>query len=173
MVEALEPTHQLYLKALAGYLDQHITPEFVEAEALFAKGVVSRKHWAKLFCLDEIVVTVEHGQAVAFVSVICPIPNDDFLVLYCWSWAFDGKFFRREAELRIPWPSKNDVTAITDLQVYPLKYAKAGLEDKLRNRGERFWGCRGRKYVSYDVPLSGMEIQIVRHHFSGSSQYVH
>ncbi len=159
--EALETTHQNHLKALGSFLQEHLSQEFAEADALFKQGRVTREHWTKLFRPDEVVVTMENGHQVGLVSLSCPVLKDNHLSLHCWSWSFEGTFFRREVELTIPWPSKSEPIDITDLDVYPLKYAKGGLEDRLRSRGERFWACRDRRYVSYEVPLQGMEVQIV------------
>jgi hypothetical protein len=38
---------------------------------------------------------------------------------------------------------------ISDLMIYPVKFAENGLESTLRARGEVFWKCRLRNYVSY------------------------
>jgi len=64
------------------------------------------------------------------------------------------------------------VKAITDLQVYPLDRATYQLRDELRSRGETFWACRSRKFLNYDVPLQGMEVQIVMFLRSNNQQRV-
>jgi hypothetical protein len=77
---------------------------------------------------------------------------------------FDEQFFKEDVKMDIRWPSGGEVLFITSLRVYPLKYATKEMELKLRKRGEVFWTCRSRKFVSYDVPLQGMEEQIVSGH---------
>jgi hypothetical protein len=67
-------------------------------------------------------------------------------------WSFDGTFQKRVEQLNIGYlPSSSiiEVFSIADLSFYPIKYAKAGLEDALRARGMMFWKCRLRNYVSY------------------------
>lgn len=48
-----------------------------------------------------------------------------------------------------PW-STRDVKPIQSLTVYPLRYARATLERELHVRGEKFWSCREKIYVSYE-----------------------
>ncbi|KAF2833898.1 P-loop containing nucleoside triphosphate hydrolase protein [Ophiobolus disseminans] len=156
----LKISHRSHVDALHTYLLSRLGPAYLEAETLFARGSVDRQHWAKLFRPGAVVVTVKNGQPVAFICESCPTQSNGRLLLQCWSWAFDGKFFQNKVVLNISWPSGNDIVAITDLQVYPLEYAVAGLDNELRARGEVFWACRSRKFVNYDVPLEGMEVQI-------------
>ncbi|KAI1611002.1 hypothetical protein EDD36DRAFT_309518 [Exophiala viscosa] len=89
-----------------------------------------------------------------------------------WHWAFDGNFQREhsshyfdiEVEKVDKWDNATSSSAwqkrrmeepkpkeseITDLQVFPIKYANADLVDTLRKRGSTFWKCRNRRLVSY------------------------
>ena len=157
----LKPSLVPHLKALASYLAERVSPEYADAEAMFDVGVVDRHHWAKLFRPGAVIVTLDGGQHVAHICKTSPKPSSNRLHVSCWCWAFDGSFFQRDVLLDIPWPSDSDTTALTDLSAYPLVYAKTGVENELRARGEVFWACRLRKFVNYDVPLGGMEVQIV------------
>jgi hypothetical protein len=161
MSKVLDRSHQVHLETLSDYLDKRLTDDYDEAAALFEAGLVTQKHWDKLFCADEIVVTIRDGQSRAFTIMSSPLHHSDALALQCWSWEFDGSFFRKDSTLRISWPSKSNCIPITELSVYPLRYAEKGLEEKLQSRGQTFWACRKRKYISYDVPLQGLSVQIV------------
>jgi len=164
--------YQSHLEALHDYVAQRLGTEHAEAEALFAKGLVNEKHWDKLYRPGAVVVTFENEQPLAYVSKMSPDISNNALQLQCWSWAFDGKFFRKSRVFNIPWPSDTIVKAITDLQVYPLDRATYQLRDELRSRGETFWACRSRKFLNYDVPLQGMEVQIVMFLRSNNQQRV-
>jgi hypothetical protein len=157
----LDIPNQLHLETLYRYLDEHLAAEYEEAELLFRKGIASRMHWAKLFRPNEVVVTMENEQPRAYLSTVCPSPDSNTLVLQCWSWEFDGRFWRNQTDLRIQWPSYADTVSITQLGAYPLRFDQTGLEERLKRRGTEFWSCRKRKLISYDVPLHGMELQIV------------
>ncbi|KAH5442997.1 hypothetical protein HBI23_131260 [Parastagonospora nodorum] len=137
-----------HLRVLSRYLDERLGPIFAEAEALFERGLSTREHWAKLFYPGAVIVTHEHGEPQAYLCTSWPTTIDGSLRVNCWSWAFDGKFFKNEAVLVVSWPSDSDTIHITDLHTYPLRHAH-----------EIFWACRFRKFVNYDVPLEGMEVQ--------------
>jgi serine/threonine protein kinase len=136
--------------------------QYTEAKEPFKHGEVNRKYWAKLFCPGTVVVSYESNEPEAYISTSCTLSHNDSLHLTCWSWTFDCEFVKSEVELVISWPSGKETIAITDLLAYPLEYAPAGLEQELRRRGQVFWTCRSRKFVHYDVPLQGMELQKVR-----------
>jgi hypothetical protein len=158
----MEPSYQERISALSGYLDDRLGSEYAEAENLFEKGLVSRKHWPKLYDPNAVILTMESGQPVAYIMVALPRLADDVLPLECWTWEFDGKFFRNTVTLALRWPSDRDNARIVDLDAYPLKYAPAGVGDELRRRGKAFWDCRVRNYVKYDVSGINMEVQKVR-----------
>ncbi|KAH7094543.1 AAA family ATPase [Paraphoma chrysanthemicola] len=157
--QAVTSVHREHINGLYEYLDYRVGPEYAEAEMLFKMGLVNKKHWTKLYRPGAVVATVESGQPVAYICEACPVQLDDALQVRCWTWEFDGKFVRKTTDLYIPWPSDNDNIAIHELQVYPLEYADHGLEDELRARGRIFWQCRSRKFISYHVPRTGIEIQ--------------
>jgi hypothetical protein len=150
-----------HLQMFSRYLDERLGPVFAEAEALFGCGLTDREHWAKLFPPGEVIVTHEHGEPQAYVCTSYPTTIDGALRVKCWSWVFDGKFFKNEAVLVVSWPSDSDKIAITDLHTYPLKHAHGNMEQEMKHRGEVFWACRFRKFVNYDVALQGMEVQKV------------
>ncbi|KAH4220692.1 hypothetical protein HBI24_152420 [Parastagonospora nodorum] len=154
-------TELVHMRNLSWYLEARLSSEFAEAEGLFHRGLTNRKHWAKLYRPEAVVVTQESGQPRAYVCTSCPDIKEGALRLRCWSWDFDGKFFRNEVVLVISWPSDSDTIPITDLHAYPLRHAHEHMEQELQHRGEVFWACRSRKFVNYGVPLQGMEVQIV------------
>jgi hypothetical protein len=156
-------SRQSHTSVLFDYLERNISPEYSEAENLFQQGLVEKKHWEKLYRPNETVFNDENDQISAYIVDSCSLAGRDALTLHCWSWEFDGKFFRQEKELQIQWPSSSESIFMTNLQVYPLRFDNTELEGRLERRGREFWYCRHRRFVSYDVPLKGMEIQIVRY----------
>jgi len=128
-----------------------------EAGELFERDIVNRQNWAKLFRPGTVVV--ERDQPKAYVCETYSTPSDNSLKLSCWSWDFDGKFYRKEAIMIVPWPSDKDTTVVTKLRVYPLDYAEPTLAAELRARGEIFWSCRLPKFVGYNAtPPEDMEV---------------
>ncbi|PTB53826.1 hypothetical protein M431DRAFT_6109 [Trichoderma harzianum CBS 226.95] len=67
-----------------------------------------------------------------------------------YSWKFDGKFHKYFSSLSIEdLPSAIESFLITDMPVYPIEFASQEIVSALRKRGNMFWKCRERHYVSY------------------------
>jgi hypothetical protein len=160
-LQTLEPPQQQDLRILFNYLNERLTSDYEELTDLSTTGVVNQKHWMMLFQPGDVVITTQNDQHRAYVVTSCRLMNQTTLSLECWFWGYDGNFFREHNITVIKWPSKSNLAAITELLLYPIRFATAGIESKLRERGHTFWGCRQRKYVSYDVPLQGLGSQLV------------
>ncbi|KAK2878123.1 hypothetical protein FQN49_001122 [Arthroderma sp. PD_2] len=86
-----------------------------------------------------------------------------------WSWKFNGTFFRENQTLQLGFPSGNHQTKeaanaetgttdserigvhITELSVYPIRYAPKEIVELLRKRGRTFWKCRVQRLVCYQT----------------------
>lgn len=128
---------------------------------LFENGIASRDRWTSLFHPNDIIVTLEKDQPLAYLLETSPRIVGRSLVLNLWSWGFDGHFYKQSKEFQFHWPSSSDTIPISELQAYPLRYNRTGLEKRLRRRGRIFWTCRWKRFVSYDVPHQGLEVQQV------------
>jgi hypothetical protein len=65
-------------------------------------------------------------------------------------WEFDGNFQETKRGLHVEYDAASRKPfPITDLNIYPLKYADEGIKSMLLARGNMFWACRERKYVYY------------------------
>ncbi|KAF2035606.1 hypothetical protein EK21DRAFT_54239, partial [Setomelanomma holmii] len=126
----LDSVRRGYPDALYNYLDCRVGSEYAEAENLFARGLVNRKHWAKLFCPGEVLVTFESGQPVAYICEAFPEQLEGALQVRCWTWEFDGKFFRMTTDLYIHWPSETEVAAVIDLRADLLSVSPVSCQSK-------------------------------------------
>jgi hypothetical protein len=159
--EMLDAMQEAHIRVLLEYVENAFGREYADADAQFAHGLVSRLHFPKLFGPNEVVVTSKSDQPLAYVSESCPEADRLPLDLSCWSWTFDGMFRRERTSLSVDWPSPMATTIqITDLSTYPLKYDTFGLEKRLRSRGEEFWKCRKRNFISY-TSSPNFEVQTV------------
>jgi len=157
-----DPGQRLHLQALLNYLKEAVAAEWKEAEELFSQGLVNKKHWAKLYRPNDLIVTMDNDEPLAFVVKDCPNVNDEFLDLECWSWGFDGSFYLQPFPVVVKWPSGPDTIKISELSFFPLRFDETGLEERLRHRGNIFWSCRTRRYVCYSVASDESSIQSVR-----------
>ena len=149
--KTLPPGQQDHLRFLSSYLNLRLSTEYQEAEEQFHAGIVHRRHWTKLYRPNDIVVTVVDGEELAYLNTNYPIVDGNVLTLQCWSWGFDGKFFRQLHEMRVSWTSDSTTMTLSDLRCYPLRYGRKGLSEERARCGEVFWSCRKRKYVEYQT----------------------
>jgi uncharacterized protein DUF7025/ATPase family protein associated with various cellular activities (AAA) len=147
------------LKALFDYVSREYGQSWLNAEALFQKGLVSRAHLSKLFGPNEIVVTISNRQPMAYRCETAQPTSKQSLTLKCLSWGFDGHFFQEKRQFPLSWISGEEEIPITELQTFPLKYDPS-LKGRLFTRGKQFWQCRFRKYVAYTPKKDGLEVHV-------------
>ncbi|KAI1739152.1 AAA family ATPase [Xylaria scruposa] len=147
---------------LLDYVVESFGSEYQEAEALFSKGQVTKKHLAKLYGPNEVLVTIEDDEPVGYLSKKCPVSAGSSFTLSCYKWTFDGQFRKDGRALTVEWPSDGrGPIHIASLNAYPLRYDPTKqLEMTLRNRGTMFWACRKRCFVGYDAPTASFDIQV-------------
>lgn len=152
------------INLLLEYLDKEFSPDYQEAEKLFlGDGLVSRKHFHKLFGPREIIVTVEEGNHIAMVSKYPPLPGSNPIRLECEMWKFNGRFAKFKRIVTIPWPkhaAEVDKVPIKSLGIFPLRYDQQ-LESRLRKRGELFWQLRKPRLVLYTAPSQVLDYRMV------------
>lgn len=81
--------------------------------------------------------------------------------LSCVHWTFDGNFAKKTRRVSVSVPSTRDDFAITDLSVYPQRFASDGVVAALRQRGEMLWRCRRQKYVCYNSNANDSSLGLV------------
>jgi hypothetical protein len=159
----LRGIHQQHIAVLLEYLNKAFGPEYDEADALFSRGLVTKLHFPKLFGPNEVVLTSQNDQPLAYISESCPEPDRLPLCLNCWSWTFDGLFRKERTPLHVDWPScAPKILPISALKTYSLRFDTSGLEERLRKRGKKFWRCRKRNFVSYESPNPSFDVRTVR-----------
>lgn len=113
-----------------------------------------------------------------------PKPQEKGVFLIrAWKFEFDGQFFRSEKNLIFSLPVTNEeiciekntpskfqshgnltkkARPITDLNVFPLKYAPQNVIATLKRRGSTIWKCRTRRLVSYQALEYEKSTEMVR-----------
>ncbi|KAH8168913.1 ATPase family associated with various cellular activities (AAA) domain-containing protein [Sarocladium implicatum] len=154
------------VRDLFAYLEDTFGPVYSEADWQFGRGLVSKKHFAKLFRTTDVVISREDGHLVAFRVDDCFYDQSgdvcDYVELKCHRLLFDGQFRRANVTLEVRWPrnSKGEIQ-ISSLSAFPLRFDRDGIREKLLDRGRIFWSCRKRRFVSYTAPNRTFEIQVV------------
>ncbi|KAK0634097.1 P-loop containing nucleoside triphosphate hydrolase protein, partial [Immersiella caudata] len=134
-----------------------------ETDELLARGKITFDHYARLFRPGELVI---YSEADSFGTVVASRVKphtwdyDTGLVLVE-HWTFSGNFQREIGKVSLATMLRRGGEAITqldgevditDLEVYPLRFAKPELRDQLIARGNRFWRSRKKCLVSYEDP---------------------
>jgi len=136
--------------------------DWTTADMMFGEGQISKKHLSKLFDSGDILVQKNKGQPIAYQLQSFGVDHSDSSIkLHCISWSYDEVFKQESRTHTIQWPSKTDTLAITELDIFPLRYDRSGLEERLRVRGRQFWECRKRAFVGYESPNPRFEMQSV------------
>jgi hypothetical protein len=153
------------LDDLLDYVRAAYRHQYDEADELLSQGLITQPHLAKLCGPNEIMVTNVETHPRAYVIDHPPGSGSTPLLLQMWSWAFDDGTFRQKGiEMLLDWPSSaalDDAVKITNLDIYPLRYADSSVEKRLKARGEVFWSCRKQSVVAYDPPNGLLGIQMV------------
>jgi hypothetical protein len=65
-------------------------------------------------------------------------------------WEYDGAFQWTQYNLDMYTEETDPPPQINDLNIYPIDYAKPGLKEKFRIRGQTFWDFRFKNLVCYN-----------------------
>lgn len=156
----ISDVQQSHIRCLVNYVQHSRHNEFEEADVKFAKGVVSKRHFSKLFGPNDIVVRDTSAGPIAYVVEEAEF-EDHLFHLNCWTWEFDGTFYKSRSTWNVEWPPHADEVPVSTLTMYPLKYNKAGVGEVLRERGTKFWGFRKAVLVEYESENSAFELKAV------------
>jgi hypothetical protein len=162
----MDEEYQAQIRLLMTYVKSSFEASYEEAHALFSQGLVSYETIPYLFKPKTYVVAEEDGELLGY-EAICWLEfnTDSDWILRCWSWKFDGLLRESSKNFQIGWPwMKKELIPIQSLPVYPLEYGKTDLEEELQTRGQNFWSCKNRTYVSYDdETVFGDPVQVSKH----------
>ncbi|KAL5000598.1 P-loop containing nucleoside triphosphate hydrolase protein [Aspergillus recurvatus] len=162
----LPATQRRLLDDFLDYMKWSSGPDYDQADELFGQGLITKAHLAKLCGPSEIMVTNVNTHPRAYMIERPPKSGTAPLELGMWSWEFeDGVFRQKGTEMALDWPSSvaaDESIPITNLEIYPLRYAAPGVERRLKARGELFWLCRNQRFVAYDPPNGLLGIQMTK-----------
>lgn len=169
---SLNKDQQAEFKLFQAYLSQNMGREYKEVDNMLSNGKITARYFDYLFCPETTLLQAGRDETTAFVEEKWPdtsisqfrLCDDDYQVINyslstdAWHWSFDGVFQRGTTRLSLKFATEDsedeylgfdEEIDIHSLAVYPLKFAKPGVESALREKGEKFWRCRHRNYVAY------------------------
>ncbi|KAL7911733.1 P-loop containing nucleoside triphosphate hydrolase protein [Trichoderma velutinum] len=157
------PNAQTYLDVFFNYILSHMAEEWAIVDHSLTEKKIFAKYIHYLFVPNQIVLTKRKDMDIAQVKAyilrdwLQRSSRRQRLSRYgsiptapVYSWEFDGNFYKSFSDLSIEdLPSETDNFLITDMSVYPIEFASQEIVTALRKRGNMFWKCRTRHYVSY------------------------
>ncbi|KPM35016.1 hypothetical protein AK830_g11549 [Neonectria ditissima] len=179
------------LKVLLAWMETNFREDWDEADALFARGKVNSKHYSKLFRPSELAVSQNHNNQTdmftAFKFGYSPIYTE---MVPC-TYEFDGTLtwlprvipsFNENCSRtgivtegiyggRSSLESGGGLVNISDLDLYPIRFAEEELERKLIARGHKFWRLRKKCLVCHGEVDGGDRYQAERRYMIDYAMY--
>ena len=138
------------VKPLLEFLGENYSEEYMEAQDLFSKGLVTVKHISKLFKPNQTVISRESTDALkAYVLDDYALLKRESIRFFGWSWLYNGRDLQRKDWDRKIRSLPEGEFQISNLPVHPFDYAQSGDLAKLDARGKKFWEMKGQYYTCY------------------------
>ncbi|PTB62296.1 P-loop containing nucleoside triphosphate hydrolase protein [Trichoderma citrinoviride] len=172
MLDGLTPSQADAMQSLLQWLDEVYGTSHNRVDDQFKRGVVSASSMGYLIHPGDVLVyrsedSFEACLATSWLqqdatgvsterpSEVPPRPfhkeSERRWKVEAWSYRYTGEFYQTIKRLSIQLDAKSTHDAeisITDLDVFPLRFASQEVRDLLERRGKTFWDCRNGKYVS-------------------------
>ncbi|KAI1876813.1 uncharacterized protein JN550_000885 [Neoarthrinium moseri] len=142
--------HGPSVKLLLEYLNANFGQEYIDAEAMIARGLVAENNIDKLFKPNQIVVTQEKGIYNAYMLDEWPVKKSNQLIFSGWQWSYNGRNLERNVWRHILDLNFLDEKQIKKLNVQPIEHVEEDVIIRLRERGNQFWSMKRQRLVSYD-----------------------
>lgn len=150
-----------YSEHLVDYVLEAFAHEYKEADEQFARGLVTKRHFPKLFALEDVIIQTTNEGPVGFVVSKILSSQEHNVVMECWNLDFDGQVYKRRVQIQVSWQSKEEQMLISSLAFFPLMFADEASRSRLWKRGEQFWQCRKRRLIECDSLTTNFEFQTV------------
>jgi hypothetical protein len=152
LLESGEEQMKKHVALLHDFLERNYGEEYSEADEQFNNGIVSKKHFHKLFRPNQVIIRQAKGIPMARVLHEWPFQDEEDeskIYLSSWVWDFDGRRLARNVESATLQLGGKGSARITQLEFYPSKYASQDTIQKLIDRGRKFWNMRGKYFACY------------------------
>jgi len=179
MIDALPERERHLWTIFKNYLDSGFKEEYSQVSHQLQEGLVSPRFLKYLINPGDVLYCPHHPvvEAVQAVSPlhfttqtspnVTPAPpklhpdNDNWIyperahrkrtwLIETTFWSFEISFQRERQTLKLEMSVEVDETVpISTLQLYPIRFAAAGIEQRISARGAQFWKCRNRRFVEY------------------------
>jgi hypothetical protein len=144
------------LELLFLHIESTHAAEYAAARAMTAKELVSPMHLSKLYRPGDLVLAKGLGEDRGYIIEQWPHADKDApekdtsFVIFCWCWEFDGEFRIESKSFKVSLRKDALPQLIGSLSIVPEKYYNPDSLAAIKIRGEKFWECRKKNYVTYN-----------------------
>lgn len=144
-------TYKDIINPLLKFLAENYENEYLLAESLFEKGLVTAFHIGRLFKPNQMVMTRHHQTRFleAYVLSKWPTKEREKLRFYGWSWDYNGSDLSRKQWTGNIDSIPDEEFPISELSIHPVEFALPGDIEKLESRGKKFWDMREQYFSCY------------------------
>ncbi|KAF6808464.1 AAA family ATPase [Colletotrichum sojae] len=159
-IEKLGATSQKHVSVLRDYVRGQLAKEWSTVNLLLDEGRMTAEYIRYLFAPNTILISKTEGSkthqlrglsATHWIKIDSLTESSFSARIDATTWDFSGTFQKVEETIAVedlPEAESNGSFLIQDLVVYPMEYASKDVVEALRKRGQMFWKCRHRNYVS-------------------------
>jgi hypothetical protein len=176
-MDGLSKSQKSLMSILVRWIDSNYGELYSQVEKQLARGVVSYDSMPFLMRIgDAVLVSQEMGQQIrgvvaeSYLTSTTPrtrarstepqffkqiLGEKDQYWAWTgkvWSYKYDGSFYQQRETIEITMPADDvkEEIPITDLNAFPMRFAKEETKTHLERRGTEFWACREKRLVSYN-----------------------
>ncbi|PLN81396.1 P-loop containing nucleoside triphosphate hydrolase protein [Aspergillus taichungensis] len=164
ILEELSPRNRRLMELLAHWINSNYEKEYLHVEDQLSRGVITSASMKYLVKPGDVLVSSKKGHSQAYMAkawaeqdiTMKPISKDDQCEyqkpwqVVSWSYDYDGSFYCKNTILTIEINVEDPTEEVTlrDLSVVPMRYADPETQLRLEQRGQTYWECRKKKFVS-------------------------
>ncbi|KAF6822948.1 AAA family ATPase [Colletotrichum plurivorum] len=159
-IEKLGATSQKHVSVLRDYIRGQLAKEWSMVDLLLNEGRMTAEYIRYLFVPNTILISKTEGtkthqlrglSATDWIKIDSPTESSFSARIDATTWDFTGTFQKIEETIAVeelPEAESDGSFLVQDLVAYPMEYASKDTVGALRKRGQMFWKCRHRNYVS-------------------------
>ncbi|PKY02830.1 P-loop containing nucleoside triphosphate hydrolase protein [Aspergillus campestris IBT 28561] len=165
ILKGLSPRHRGLMELFAHWITSNYESEYTHVDNQISGGVISPASIKYLVKPGDVLVSSKKADFQAYMATSwaeqsktakknnkgenCIEVQQTWHVV-AWSYDYDGSFYRKSTvlDIEINVEDPTEEIALRDLSVFPMRYADQGTQLRLEQRGQTYWECRKKKFVS-------------------------
>ncbi|KAK2674210.1 P-loop containing nucleoside triphosphate hydrolase [Fusarium oxysporum f. sp. vasinfectum] len=147
--------HRRHLELFQEYISDALGEEYRLVDQFLAGGKMKKEYLPYLYVPGEIQLSKVEGDHPQFHQAFKArdelyIRGGTAMSIHGTSWTYNGFFHESIRRWQFDCKFKGgEIFKISELEIFPLRYADPDIRGALESRGAMFWNCRHQKFVCY------------------------